>query len=51
MPAALKPDQSAPRPASATGVTNGQNPEPDPRAQSGDFLTTAQQLRKLGLRG
>ena len=45
MPAPRKPDQSAPRPASPTGVTNGQSPEPDPRAQSGDFLTTAQGLR------
>jgi catalase len=59
MPAARKPDQSAPRPASPAGVTNGQSPEPDPRAQSGDFLTTAQGLRlpdtdhslKVGARG
>ena len=45
MPAPRKPDQSAPRPASATGVTNGQRPDPDPRAQSGEFLTTAQGVR------
>lgn len=41
-----KPDQSAPRPASPTGVTNGQSPNPDPRAQSADFLTTAHGLRQ-----
>ena len=59
MPAPRKPDQSAPRPASPTGVTNGQSPDPDPRAQSGEFLTTAQGLRlpdtdhslKAGARG
>ena len=59
MPAPRKPDQSAPRSASPTGVTNGQNPDPDPRAQSGEFLTTAQGLRlpdtdhslKAGARG
>ena len=39
-----KPDQSAPKPASPTGVTtDGQ--DPDPRAQSGTYLTTAQGLR------
>ena len=59
MPAPRKPDQAAPRAASPTGVTNGQTPDPDPRAQSGDFLTTAQGLRlpdtdhslKAGARG
>src|SRR3984885_9668219 len=59
MPAPRKPDQNAPRPASPTGVTNGQRSEPDPRAQSGEFLTTAQGLRlpdtdhslKAGARG
>ena len=39
-----KPDQSAPKQASPTGVTtDGQSP--DPRAQSGTYLTTAQGLR------
>jgi catalase len=42
---ARKPDQSAPTPASATGVTNGQAAEADPRAQAGTYLTTAQGLR------
>src|SRR6476659_5908050 len=61
MPAPRKPDQRAPQPASPspTGVTNGQSPDPDPRAQSGEFLTTAQGLRlpdtdhslKAGARG
>jgi hypothetical protein len=41
MPASGKPDQAAPRPASPTGITNGQSSDPDPRAQSGEFLTTA----------
>jgi catalase len=56
---ARKPNQSAPRPASPTGVTNGQSADPDPRAQSGTYLTTAQGLRlpdtdhslKAGARG
>jgi catalase len=59
VPAPRKPDQNAPRPASPTGVTNGQRPDPDPRAQAGEFLTTAQGLRlpdtdhslKAGTRG
>ena len=59
MPPPPKPDQSAPRPTSATGVTNGQSPDGDPRAQSGRYLTTAQGLRlpdtdhslKVGPRG
>ncbi|KAA0090869.1 catalase [Mycolicibacterium sp. P1-18] len=42
---ARKPDQSAPTPASPTGVTNGQVAEADPRAQAGAYLTTAQGLR------
>ena len=41
MPTRRKPDQSAPAAVSPTG---GQDPI-DPRAQSGDFLTTAQGLR------
>src|SRR5271155_5952225 len=59
MPAPRKPDKNAPSPASPTGVTNGEKPDHDPRAQSGDFLTTAQGLRlpdtdhslKAGARG
>src|SRR6476469_4819767 len=59
MPAPRKSDQNAPSPASPTGVTNGQSPNPDPHAQSGEFLTTAQGLRlpdtdhslKAGARG
>ena len=59
MPASRKPDQAAPRPASPTGVTNGQSADPDPRAQTGEYLTTAQGLRmpdtdhslKAGARG
>jgi catalase len=46
MPTPRKPDQTAPRPASATGATGGPSPVVgDPRAQSGDYLTTAQGLR------
>jgi catalase len=45
MPSARKPDQTAPRPASPTGVTDSQVPDPDPRAQSGSYLTTAEGLR------
>src|SRR6195952_1589158 len=45
MPAPRKPDQSAPQPVSATGATNGSSPDSDPRAQSGEFLTTANGLR------
>ena len=36
MPAPRKPDQTAPRPTSPTGATNGESPDPDPRAQSGN---------------
>ena len=54
-----RPAQNAPRPVSPTGVTNGHRPDPDPRAQAGEFLTTAQGLRlpdtdhslKAGARG
>jgi catalase len=45
MPAPRKPDQSSPKLTSPTGVTNGQAPDTDPRAQSGKYLTTAQGLR------
>jgi catalase len=56
---ARKSDQSAPKTASPTGVINGQSADPDPRAQSGTYLTTAQGLRlpdtdhslKAGTRG
>jgi catalase len=56
---ARKSDQSAPKTASPTGVINGQSADPDPRAQSGTYLTTAQGLRlpdtdhslKAGARG
>ena len=59
MPPSRKPDQSAPRPASATGATDSQSSDADPRAQSGRYLTTAQGLRlpdtdhslKVGPRG
>jgi catalase len=59
MPPARKSDQSAPRPVSATGSGNGSSPDSDPRAQIGEFLTTAQGLRlpdtdhslKVGARG
>lgn len=59
MPAPRKTDQSAPRPVSATGAPNGRSADPDPRSQSGSFLTTAQGLRlpdtdhslKVGARG
>jgi catalase len=40
-----KRDQSAPRPASATGVTADQEAGSDSRAQAGRYLTTAQGLR------
>ncbi|BBZ28572.1 catalase [Mycolicibacterium madagascariense] len=46
MPATPKPDQTAPTPASPTGVTNDAAADHgDPRAQSGSYLTTAQGLR------
>ena len=45
MPSSRKPDQSAPTRVSSTGVSNGQRPDPDPRAQAGEYLTTAQGLR------
>jgi catalase len=59
MPAPRKPDQSAPAAVSPTGTTNGQHSDADPRAQSGQYLTTAQGLRlpdtdhslKAGARG
>jgi catalase len=59
MPAPRKPDQSAPAAVSATGSTNGQHADAEPRSQSGQYLTTAHGLRlpdtdhslKAGARG
>jgi catalase len=45
MPMPRKPDQSAPAAVSPTGATNGQRASADSRAQSGQYLTTAQGLR------
>jgi catalase len=46
MPPQRKPDQSAPRTVSPTGVPyEGPKEGRDPRAQAGDFLTTAQGVR------
>ncbi len=44
MSPARKPDQSAPRAASPTGVSPTE-PAQEPRAQAGEFLTTSQGLR------
>ena len=57
MPSPRKSDQSAPAEVGPTGAASGQSP--DPRAQSGAYLTTAQGLRlpdtdhslKAGARG
>ena len=45
MPPRRKRDQTAPKPASPTGNTNGEAADVDSRAQSGKYLTTAQGLR------
>jgi catalase len=46
MPPQRKPDQSAPKTVSPTGVAyEGPKEGRDPRAQAGDFLTTAQGVR------
>ena len=45
MPPRRQPDQSAPKPTRPIGSNNGEAAEFDPRAQSGNFLTTAQGLR------
>src|SRR3954467_12009019 len=45
MPPRRQPDQTAPKRTSATGNTNGEVTDVDPRAQSGRYLTTAQGLR------
>ena len=59
MPPRRQRDQTALKPASPTGNTNGEAGDFDSRAQSGKFLTTAQGLRipdtdhslKAGARG
>ncbi len=51
MPAAHRPEQTAPRPASPTAITNGRSRDPDARAQSGDFPSTAQGLRGAAAHG
>jgi catalase len=59
MPPRRKPDQSVPKPTSPTGAAEHFLSTDDVRAQSGDFLTTAQGLRlpdtdhslKAGVRG
>jgi catalase len=59
MPPRRKPDQSAPTPASPTGVVEEIDSASDTRAQSGEYLTTGQGLRlpdtdhslKAGARG
>jgi catalase len=45
MPTRRKPDQNAPAVVTPTGATTGEREPIDPRAQSGDYLTTAQGLR------
>ncbi|MBI3217044.1 MAG: catalase [Mycobacterium sp.] len=45
MPPARKRDQAAPAIAGPTGAGNGQTPDSEPRAQAGEYLTTAQGLR------
>ncbi len=46
MPVPRKPDQSAPKPTSPTGVTaDSTEPISDARAQAGEYLTTAQGVR------
>ncbi len=45
MPSPRKPDQSAPQPASATGVVTAPAGAVDARAQAGRYLTTAQGVR------
>jgi catalase len=45
MPSPRKPDQSAPKPTSPTGVGTGEVSTLDARAQAGQFLTTAQGFR------
>jgi catalase len=45
MPTSRKADQGAPAPTSPTGVTSAEFEREDGRAQSGEFLTTAQGVR------
>jgi catalase len=45
MPSSRRPDQSAPRSASPTGVVADTSRSVEGRAQAGEFLTTAQGLR------
>jgi catalase len=45
MPPRRNRDQTAPKPTSPTGKTDGEAADFDPRAQSGTYLTTAQGLR------
>jgi catalase len=45
MPTPRKPDQSAPKPTSPTGVATAPPSSLDARAQAGQFLTTSQGLR------
>ena len=45
MPTPRKLDQAGPKLTSPTSATNGQNSDIDPRAQSGEYLTTAQGVR------
>jgi len=45
MPSSRKSDQSAPAPVSATGAAGNPRSGLDPRAQNGEFLTTAQGVR------
>jgi catalase len=45
MPPSRQRNQSAPPAVSPTGAANGTDAQPDPRAQSGRFLTSAQGVR------
>src|SRR3981081_2002019 len=45
MPPRRNPDQSAPKPTSPTGDTNGEATDLDSRAPAGEYLTTAQGVR------
>lgn len=45
MPAPRKRDQAAPAKVSPTGASKSTDEQPDPRAQSGRYLTTAQGVR------
>ena len=45
MPPRRQPDQTAPKPTSPTGNTDGDAADLDARAQSGKYLTTAQGVR------